>query len=54
MTSYYALYEAPLHVARSTREAKVRRWAKNALRKLNDRTVEARQRDEEREARQEV
>ena len=55
ITDYYALYEAPLITLRDQHpKPKVRRWAKNMLRTLGDRVVEARDRLEEREALQEV
>ncbi len=55
VTSYYTLYEAPLTTLRDQHpRSKVRRWARNTLRTLADRVVEARDRLEEREAIQET
>ena len=54
LTSYFALYEKPLRTLLEHPKAKVRRWARRTLRRLSEWIEDARNQDEEREARWEV
>ena len=53
-TTYYALYQVPFAELLNHPIAKVRRWTKQALRQLSTNIEDARNEDEEREARWEV
>ena len=54
VTNYFALYETPLSTLREHSKPKVRRWIKRMLRELSAVKENARNEDEEREARWEV
>ena len=54
LTTYFALYEAPLSALRDHPKPKVRRWAKTMLRRLAAEIRNANNHDEEREAQFEI